>query len=242
MRIPRVYLNTPLTVGENVTLSEDAHRHVVNVLRLKIGNELILFNGCGNEFQSIIVSIEKKITTVEVLNEKIDFSTAALKIDLGISLIKNDKFDFAVQKAVELGVSSITPLTATRSTIKLDQKRSTKRLAHWQGIIESACEQSGQNKLPTINSVSSIKQWLQSSNTAGIIFEPTSSMTLSSLTIDKEIRIIIGPEGGFTENELEVVGQHNFSKIKLGPRVLRAETAAIAAITSLQLLWGDLKI
>ena len=240
MRIPRIYIDKPLSSGATIELSIEAHRHVVNVLRLKENSLIILFNGDGNDYRAKIISIEKKLTLVNIENEQVNQTTSPLNIELGISLIKNDKLDFALQKSVELGISSITPLIANRSTIKLDEKRELKRHKHWQGIIQSACEQSGRSILPTLNPVHSISDWLDSSSVPGIVFEPTAEQTLSSLKITNEVRIIIGPEGGFNETELELIGQHDFYKTKLGPRILRAETAAIAAITTLQLLYGDL--
>ena len=242
MRIPRIYLDTDLSIGASVILPIEAHRHVVNVLRLKESHSLILFNGKGCEYTASINTIEKKQTLVTIEKELCNSTTSPLNIELGLSLIKNDKFDFALQKSVELGVNSITPLSATRSPIKLDSKRENKRQLHWQGIIQSACEQSGRNILPTLNPVQSITNWLSSSEISGIIFEPTAVKTLSSLESKNTIRIIIGPEGGFTDNELATVEESNFSKVKLGPRILRAETAAISAISALQLLWGDLNI
>lgn len=242
MRIPRIYLNESLDVGLTIELSVEAHRHVVNVLRLREADKLILFNGEGKEFLSKIIQIEKKKSTIFIEQEQTNLTNSPLDIELGLSLIKNDKLDFAIQKSVELGVSSITPLAADRSTIKLDSKREIKRQAHWQGIIQSACEQSGRNYLPTLNSIHSISDWLCTSTTPGIIFEPTATIALSKINITDKVRIIIGPEGGFTEKEIQIITQTGFNKVKLGPRVLRAETAALTAITSLQLLWGDLNV
>jgi len=242
MRIPRIYINHSLEVKDTVALSPEAHRHVVSVLRLREGDRIILFNGLGNEFYATITRLEKKISYAHIDTLQENTTQSPLNIELGISLIKNDKFDFAIQKAVELGVSSITPLAAERSTIKLDPKRETKRLLHWRGIIQSACEQSGRAYLPELNPVNSIDGWLRSSDTPGIVFEPESDQTLSTLEIEHSIRIIIGPEGGFTDSELTTIEQCDFYKVKLGPRILRAETAVITALSSLQLLWGDLNI
>lgn len=242
MRIPRIYLNQALITGISIELSIEAHRHVVNVLRLREKDKLILFNGEDREFLCHLEHVEKKSSIIQIESELENNTTSPLKIELGLSLIKNDKLDFAIQKSVELGVTSITPLAAERSTIKLDAKRETKRQAHWQGIIQSACEQSGRSQLPKMNPIATIPNWLAQSNTPGIVFEPTASLPLSKINITGNVRIVIGPEGGFTEQELHVISQHDFNKIKMGPRVLRAETAAITAITALQLLWGDLNI
>lgn len=242
MRIPRIYLNQPLTVGDTIALSVEAHRHVVSVLRLREADKLILFNGQGKDFTSSLVQIDKKISRVYIEQEQTNLTTSPLSIELGLSLIKNDKLDFAIQKAVELGVSSITPLDAERSTIKLDTKRELKRQLHWQGIIQSACEQSGRSTLPTLNSVHSIPNWLSTSTLPGIVFEPSASIALSTIAITDKVRIIIGPEGGFSEKELQSITQHGFHKVQMGPRILRAETAVITALTALQLLWGDLNL
>jgi len=242
MRIPRIYLNQTLTIGDTIELSVEAHRHVVSVLRLREADKLILFNGKGKEFISSLVKIEKKKSLITIEQEQVNITNSPLRIELGLSLIKNDKFDFAIQKSVELGVSSITPLNAERSTIRLNTQRELKRQVHWQGIIQSACEQSGQNTLPILQPVHSITNWLSTSTIPGIIFEPGATITLSTLSITDKVRIIIGPEGGFTERELQNITQHGFHKVKLGPRILRAETAAISALTALQLLWGDLNL
>ncbi len=240
MRIPRVYLDQTLDSGSTIPLSTEAHRHVVNVLRLREKDKLIVFNAQGNEFSAHIKSIEKKQTSITIEQQQQNHTTSPLHIELGLSLIKNDKLDFAIQKSVELGVACITPLAADRSTIKLDSKRELKRQAHWQGIIQSACEQSGRNILPRLNALQNISNWLESSDTAGIVFEPAATTSLDKLIHCESIRIIIGPEGGFSRPELENIVQHGFEQVRLGPRVLRAETAAITAISALQLLWGDL--
>ncbi len=240
MRIPRIYLDQSLDSGNTVQLSTEAHRHVINVLRLREEDKLIIFNAQGREFNAFISKIDKKYTSITIEQPQENNTTSPLDIELGLSLIKSDKLDFAIQKSVELGVTSITPLSADRSTIKLDSKRELKRLAHWQGVIQSACEQSGRNFLPELNALQNISSWLESSNTPGIIFEPRASISLTELSPGKKIRIIIGPEGGFSKNELKEITQHQFKQVKLGPRILRAETAAITAIAALQLLWGDL--
>lgn len=240
MRVPRIYLDQTLDSGNTIQLSTEAYRHVVNVLRLREKDKLIIFNSQGLEFKAYIEKIEKKQTSITIEQPLENNTTSPLHIELGLSLIKNDKLDFALQKSVELGVSSITPLSADRSTIKLDSKRELKRQAHWQGIIQSACEQSGRNFLPELNALQKISSWLESSSTPGIIFEPRATISLTELSPGKKIRIIIGPEGGFSKNELEEITQHQFELVKLGPRILRAETAAITAIAALQLLWGDL--
>jgi len=242
MRIPRVYIDTHLELNALVNLPIETHRYIVNVLRLKENNTIILFNGLGSEFVTQIISIEKKLTIVKILQEKITNKPSPIKIELALSLIKNDKFDFALQKTVELGVDSITPIIATRSTIKINSKREQNRREHWAGIIQSACEQSGRNTLPIINPVSSISDWLDASSVPIILFEPSATETLKSISTMNKARVLIGPEGGFTEQELELIESAGANKLRLGPRVLRAETAAITAVSSLQLLMGDLNL
>ena len=242
MRIPRVFIDIPLDIGTHITLPIEAHRHIINVLRLKEGHSVILFNGLGSEFLSQIVSIEKKQSSVKVLEENSTPTSSPLKIELALSLIKNDKFDFALQKSVELGIDSISPIVANRSTIKVDSKREQNRRNHWMGIIQNACEQSGRTTIPQLNPICSIDDWLTLSDSPVLLFEPTASATLQSLSPMKKVRVIIGPEGGFTDKELELMNHSNIHMLKLGPRVLRAETAAITAVSALQLLMGDLNL
>ena len=242
MRIPRVYLDHPLSSGSIILLPAEAHRHVVQVLRLREKDPLIVFNTQGDEFDACVKTIEKKQTLINIKQPRENHTVSPLYIELGISLIKNDKLDFAIQKAVELGVSCITPLAANRSTIKLNSKRELKRRAHWQGIIHNACEQSGRNILPELKSLQTVSDWLASSEIPGIVFDPRATKTLNDIGTNKQIRVIIGPEGGFNQNELDATQQYGFEQIKLGPRILRAETAAITAISALQLLWGDLAL
>jgi 16S rRNA (uracil1498-N3)-methyltransferase len=163
-----------------------------------------------------------------------------LNIHLGLGISKGDRMDYAIQKAVELGVNEITPVITERTIVRLDEKRQSKKLEHWQGIIISACEQCGRSVLPVLNPVSRIDTWLQHSSACKLIFDPFSSQSLSGLEQQTHASILIGPEGGLSEEELTKSIAQDFTPVRLGPRVLRTETAVVAACSALQILWGDL--
>ncbi len=242
MRIPRIYLPTQLTSGDSIELTEHAFQHAIKVLRLKQDARLILFDGLGTEFSASIETINKKDASV-IINEAIDSNPeSALSIHLGLGISKGERMDFAIQKAVELGITEITPLFTEHCVVNLDEKRIKKRLQHWQGIIISACEQCGRNVLPHLNTTDTLLNWAETINEICIVFDPLATSTLKNLTPNNSsVNLIIGPEGGLSANEiLELEKKTNFHKVKFGPRILRTETAAVSAITAIQLLWGDL--
>ena len=242
MRIPRIYLPTSLNTEDSIELTEHAFQHAIKVLRLKPGAKLILFNGQGAEFSASIKSINKKNASVIILETIPSNSESNLSIHLGLGISKGERMDYAIQKAVELGVTEITPLFTKHCVVNLDEKRIKKRLQHWQGIIISACEQCGRSVLPKLNATSSLIKWVESINEICIVFDPLATKTLKNITPENDyINLIIGPEGGLSANELsELEKKAIFHKVKFGPRILRTETAAVSAITAIQLLWGDL--
>jgi 16S rRNA (uracil1498-N3)-methyltransferase len=148
--------------------------------------------------------------------------------------------DYAIQKAVELGVNTITPLVTERTVVRLDEKRQDKKINHWQGIIISACEQCGRSSLPALNSVLPLDKWLTHNSQCKIVFDTQSQQMLSQLEPCNEVSILIGPEGGLADNELTMAHSKDFHSIRLGPRTLRTETAVVTACSTLQVLWGDL--
>lgn len=242
MRIPRIYLPTQLITNQSVTLTEHAFQHAIKVLRLKQNSKLILFNGEGTECSASVETIHKKNASVKI--EEIIKSTPESKlfIHLALGISKGERMDYAIQKAVELGVTEITPLFTEHCVVNLDKKRIQKRLNHWQGIIVSACEQSGRSILPILNTTTTLLKWSESVSDTSIVFDPLASITLKTITPEShKINLIIGPEGGLSTKEiLELNKKINFHAVKFGPRVLRTETAAVSAITAAQLLWGDL--
>lgn len=242
MRIPRIYLPSKLKLAQSIELTDHAFQHIVKVLRLKRDAKLIVFDGQGNEFFASIETVNKKNVTVMITESINSKPESALSIHLGLGISKGERMDYAIQKAVELGVTEITPLFTDHCVVNLDEKRIKKRLQHWQGIIISACEQCGRNVLPHLNTTHTLINWADTINEICIVFDPLATTTLNNISPDNSnINLVIGPEGGLSTKEiLELEKKTNFHKVKFGPRVLRTETAAVSAITAIQLLWGDL--
>lgn len=242
MRIPRIYLSQPLDTGNEVELDSNALRHVVQVLRLKTGHPLILFNGNGGEFEAQLVKVEKRQALVRIGRFHDISRESGLITHLGLGISKGERMDFALQKAVELGVSEITPLFTEHCVVQLTDSRALKKQAHWQAVIISACEQSGRNTIPVLNATCIYNDWLSANQGATrLILDPEASTTLSTITLEKpEVVLTVGPEGGFSQTEIVQAGESGFTGVTLGPRVLRTESAAVAALTAVQCLWGDL--
>lgn len=244
MRIPRIYLPLELSPDQSVELNEHAFQHTVKVLRMKKDAKLFLFDGKGNEHSASLEQINKKNASV-IIHEKINSKTESnLFIHLALGISKGERMDFAIQKAVELGVTEITPLFTEHCVVNLDEKRIKKRLSHWQGIIISACEQSGRNVLPILNTTSTLINWAESINQLCLVLDPLAKKSLKEIKPkDDFINLVVGPEGGLSSKEIkELSDKENFHAVKFGSRILRTETAAISSITALQLLWGDLLI
>jgi 16S rRNA (uracil1498-N3)-methyltransferase len=247
MRNPRIYQNHPLAVGDTIPLSEDAFGHTVRVLRLKDGDAITVFNGLMNngklgEYQAILCNVTKKRAniTINEFNEKENESP--LNIHLGQAISRGDRMDFTLQKSVELGVNSITPLFTERCGVKLSGDRLQKRTEQWQKIIVSACEQSGRCSVPIVNPAISVDDWLkQQSSALKLNLHPKATHSIMNLPEENlRVRLLIGPEGGLNDNEIKRANDSGFYDVLLGPRVLRTETAALTAITALQCRYGDL--
>lgn len=241
MRTIRIFYNDDITVGNNIVLPKQTSNHLVQVLRLNINAEIVLFNGDGRNHLAKIISNNKNATEVEILSSNKNPNESPLKIHIALALTKNDKMDFAIQKAVELGVTEITPLIMKHSVVKLDDKKREKRFNRWLEIIHSACEQSGRSIIPTLHPITEWDHWNEESNVEyKIICDPHSDKTLTQFTTKpKSILLLIGPEGGFSTEELLDCRNKQYTNIQFGKRILRAETAAIATISAVQALWGD---
>lgn len=242
MRIPRIYLPLDIEHNKLVELKESNFQHVIKVLRLKKDSQLTVFDGRGNEYSALVEQIKKKSARIKII-KKVDSKTESnLSIHLGLGISKGERMDFAIQKAVELGVTEITPLFTKHCVVNLNEKRIQKRLHHWKGIIISACEQSGRSILPKLNTTLTLTKWTESINDTCIVFDPLASTTLKKITPENDnINLIIGPEGGLSSEEISILKKEkNFHAVKFGPRILRTETAAISSITAIQTLWGDL--
>jgi len=245
MPIPRIYQATALATNTSIQLTESAHHHLVRVLRAKQDDAVILFNGSGGEYAGTITEMTKKHVIVKLTDyeKKEAESPCPLYLMQGIS--RGEKMDYTIQKAVELGVQKIIPLITSRCNVKLTDARSEKRLHHWQAIAIGACEQSGRNRIPDILPPQLFEQGIISLPFAtGLVFTPLASQKLKGLFQQQKlmgpIALLIGPEGGLTEEEIAEAKQSKFLPVHFGPRILRTETAAIAALSVLQCLVGDL--
>ena len=241
MRIPRVYHPFPLKPGQKAELMPAAAQHVGKVLRLREGMHIVLFDGNGHACQASILQLGKAEVHVQLLDTVSVNTESPLRIHLGLGISKGERMDYAIQKAVEAGVSEITPLLTEHTVVKLDEKRRASRWQHWQGVTVSACEQCGRNHLPQLHEVTTLTDWAASLRDAHkLVFDADSQASLRDVnTPPGSVVVLIGPEGGLSESEIRVAVQHEFKHIRLGPRVLRTETAAVAIIASLQTLWGD---
>lgn len=239
----RFYSPSPLTIGVTAALSENAAAHATRVMRLKVGDTLTLFCGDGVDYQCALVSVEKKTASVEVLSQEKINNESPLNMRLLQGISSGDRMNYTIQKAVELGVTEIFPLSTERSVTKLSGDRAEKRVEHWQGVAIAACEQSGRAVLPKIHFPLTLAQWLSQHDiqqSLNLLLNPVAAKTLAQLTKPKnQIHLLIGPEGGLSPGEIELANHNNFQSIVLGPRILRTETAALTAISSMQTLWGD---
>jgi 16S rRNA (uracil1498-N3)-methyltransferase len=241
MRISRVYINQTLAVNETIQLDEDSAHYLRAVLRIKKDNLVILFNGEGGEYHGKVAEISRKSVLIELLSFNNTSVESNLAVYLGIGISRGDRMEFAIQKSVELGVKEISPLLTEHCVVQLKDDKKEKKRTHWQKIAQNATEQSGRTVNPTINSVESFSSWVQQQSGLKVFLDPFADKTLSQLQPKTQrVTLLAGPEGGFSEEERDIAKQAGFIPIKLGPRVLRTETAALSALTAVQLQWGDL--
>lgn len=239
----RFYHSNPLGLNQIITLDEFASHHALRVMRVKVDDFLVLFNGDGFEYRGRVSDINKKTINVEILSKEKNNSESPININLFQSISSNEKMDMVIQKATELGVSSIQPIFTSRSTIKLSLDRTKKRLIHWKQVSISACEQSGRSKIPTIKSPIEFDQISEGikTNSLNLLLHPDNLEESSNLPNEYsgDINVFIGPEGGFSQDEVLLLKKQNCINIQLGPRILRTETAPLAIIAILQYKYGD---
>jgi len=238
----RIYLDSPLSAGQAITLPDAAARHVVGVLRLRAGNELIVFNGRGGEYSAVIRSCDRRHAAIEVLAHSPRERESPLAVTLAQALSRGDRMDFSIQKAVELGVTRIVPFNARRTNVKLSGKRAATRLGHWLGVVRHACEQCGRNTLPAVAPLQSLETLLndESFDTV-VVLDPTGTGELPAVGRQAgTILLVIGPEGGFDAEELARLNAAQAVRVRFGPRILRTETATVAGLVMLQSRYGDL--
>ncbi|WP_312412572.1 16S rRNA (uracil(1498)-N(3))-methyltransferase [Pseudescherichia sp.] len=242
MRKPRIYHPELLTVGQQVALSDDAANHVGRVLRMGAGQALQLFDGSNQLFEAEILRADKKSVVVNLLSGETDDRESPLHIHLGQVMSRGEKMEFTIQKSIELGVSLITPLFSERCGVKLDPERLNKKIQQWQKIAIAACEQCGRNRIPEIRPAMDLEAWCaEPEDGLKLNLHPRASASINTLPLPVErVRLLIGPEGGLTANEIAMTAEYQFTDILLGPRVLRTETTALTAITALQVRFGDL--
>lgn len=239
----RIYQDLPLLVGETVDLDEKASHHLLRVLRVQPGDQVVLFNGQGGQYLTEITALSKRNVTVLIKSHALQDNESSLPLILAQGIAKGEKMDFILQKSVELGVKEIYPLITERCNVHLDAERQAKRLERWQAVIISACEQCGRNRLPIIHAPLSISDWLaQHKGAQGILLSPRAPHGLSTLKLlrQKPLSLLIGPEGGLSDQEEAKALRQGFVAAKMGPRVLRTETATVSALSILQYSQGDL--
>lgn len=242
MRIPRIYTQTPLAADTVCVLEAGPSQHIGRALRMRAGDSLVVFDGSGLEYPATIDGMSKKQVTVRVGQGRSTQTESALRIALGIGLSRGDRMDWIVQKATELGVAQISPLFTERTEVKLPTERAEKKLRHWQEIAISACEQCGRNVLPVIELPQKLENWLQKTDAERkFVLHHRAEPGLDSDDPASSAALLIGPEGGLGDAEIDAAIERGYSALRLGPRVLRTETAPMAAIAILQSLWGDMR-
>ena len=243
MNSPRFYCREALSPGAHVELPEPVARHAVRVLRLPPGAPMVLFDGRGGEYPAHIERIERDRVYAELAEWRDIERESRLNITLVQALQAGDKMDFTIQKAVELGVRDIVPVESRRSVLRLAGERAGKRVAHWQGVVASACEQCGRNQVPLVAPLEKLENWLArpSNGCLRLMLAPDADQILASIQPAGAIQLLIGSEGGLDPQEVIAATQAGFQAVRLGLRILRTETAGLAALAALQALWGDFR-
>jgi len=243
MRLTRVYVNTPLEAGTRITLEGSAASHITRVLRLRVGADLTLFNGQGGEHAAQIDKAHGGMVTVAVGEPEPSERESPLVLTLAQGLSRGERMDWVVQKATELGVTRLVPLLTERSVVRLDAQQADRKMNHWRAIAIAACEQCGRNRLPQVAAPVALQDFLHAAAPAAarLLLSPAAGQRIADLTgAPRAVTVLIGAEGGLTQQEQEAAAGAGFTTVRLGPRVLRTETAAIAALTVLQQKFGDL--
>ena len=245
MRNPRLFTDQPLTPGNQVVLKGNVAQHLGRVLRARTGDNIALFNGDGQEFAATVLTVSKREVSVDIGEAATPQTESPVYTTLGLCLSKGDRLDWAIQKATELGVGAIAPLYSERVDFSIPQDRMEKRIAHWQQIAINACEQCGRVKVPSITPPQSLLSWVDnvSAEQKWVLHcADDTSASASAVThgAPRDAALLIGPEGGLTDQELAAASAEGFQLLQLGPRVLRTETAPAAALSVLSVFWGDM--
>ena len=241
MRLTRIYQPQALNTEQIINLSKEAAGHLIRVLRLQVGDEFIVFNGQAGEFRATIIELNKSTVSVKLGEFSAVNRESPLKITLAQAVLRSDKMDYMLQKAVELGVTRFIPLLTAYSTLKLAPERWQKRCLHWQGVMLAACEQSGRTRLPKLENPMTFDVATTAIKVEQrIILQPEAKQNINSLPPSQSVAGVVGPEGGWSENEQKCARVAAYHAMQVGPRVLRSETAGLAAVSILQSLYGDI--
>lgn len=239
MRVSRFYVPTPLQTGITVELPQWAAHHAVRVLRMDSGAGVVLFNGDGHDYAARMV-VKGKYVAAEVLQRQHAVAESSLQLTLAQGISSGERMEFTLQKAVELGIHGIQPLQTQRSVVKLSAEKAAKRQQHWQHVVVAACEQSGRAVVPVVLPPKPLTAWLAERGSDSLIMlDPGGTQSLSALPRCNSATLLIGPEGGFEPSERQAAAHAGAIGVHLGPRILRTETAALAALSAMQTLWGD---
>jgi 16S rRNA (uracil1498-N3)-methyltransferase len=243
VRLTRVFVDSPLTPDADLRLPDAAALHLARVLRLREGAAVLAFDGSGSEFRCEILSVKGEEVRVRVGQRMSSLPESPLRITLVQAVSRGERMDWTLQKATELGVRTIVPVLSARSVVRLDDRQTEKKLRHWQAIVASACEQCGRSVVPEIRVPQEFPRYLASAPREGqrFVLSPSGPASLAGLTsVGPRVELLIGPEGGLDDAELGRAADAGFTPVRLGPRVLRTETAGIVALAVLQAMWGDL--
>ncbi len=244
-KAPRIHVAADFIVGGDVVLPEGPARHVARVLRLGEGDALRLFDGAGQEARAVLMEANRKRVVARIESVEPGGGESTLAVHLGQAISKGDRMDYAIQKAVELGVAAITPLYTEHGDVRLRGEREAKKLAHWQAVAASACEQCGRTRVPPVHPPMALADWLAERDEAlRLVLHPATDSESKALleceAAPASVALVIGPEGGLAEAELGVARDRGFAPLSLGPRILRTETAPVVALSLLQHRFGDL--
>lgn len=245
MRVSRIYLPVPLAPDSSVVLTKEQAHYLGTVLRLRAGAAVILFNGDGAEYDAVIASVDRRSGQLHVQARREPQRESSLELCLALGISRGERMTYAIQKAVELGVTRIQPLITEYCEVRVDEERAEKRQHHWLGVVHSACEQSGRTRVPQICTAQSLDHWLTTLTAAAdlrLALDPRAAMRFGELPDQaSHLTLLVGPEGGLSETDLTATDRAGFTRLRLGPRILRTETAAVAALVAAQLQWGDLR-
>lgn len=241
MRIPRIFTEQTLIADMELALEPGPSQHLARVLRMGQGDELQLFNGSGLEYRARIMAADKRQVTVMLQAALPGLAESPLRIHLGIGISRGERMDLVVQKATELGVATISPLYTERTEVRLRGEREARKQQHWRQVIVSACEQCGRSIIPTVHEPAGLTRWLASADgERRLVLHHRASAARTGAEAPASVSLLVGPEGGLSDLEIAAAESAGFESLALGPRVLRTETAPLAALAILQARWGDM--